>query len=428
MRLEQKDLEYLRNLAMQVYDIALDEQWDEKRTLWIKKNSLIKTRPLIMCALPVAAWREIITEKDLKIQDPVFRTYELELLKTIYRYHNLHDDIILNNKLYIPVKYTVIDWYEGRKRPFSADGKSAECFHPSIIEYDDFKKIGRPEIVDIDYKDTYLRYEEAKAVFGDLLDIEIGIPFHANTDHAVFGSGNSILDIFIELRGYENVLEDVYEEPEWIHEVMSYMCECYEHYYDQLEEYHLLRYNSNEFIMGADTCINSNGLTLTKELPAAGCDPTDVKTQDLWGYSEAQEFTVVSPEMLEEFVLPYQGRIARWFGLNGYGCCENMHGKYEMIKKYIPNLKEFSITYTCDQEEAVEHVKDEYVYSWKPRTTDLITVYNEERIRDIMKTGFEITKDCHVVASLRDTQTLYGEPERIAKWCDISMELAKGYE
>ena len=137
---------------------------------------------------------------------------------------------------------------------------------------------------------------------------------------------------------------------------------------------------------------------------------------------------MVSPDMLEEFVLPYQSRLAQRFGINCYGCCENLGGKYDMVKKYIPNLRELSITFTCDQETAVENVKDEYVYSWKPSTTELITVFSEDRIRKQMKYQFDLARDCHLVASLRDTQTLYGAPERMTKWCDISMELAKEYE
>lgn len=428
MKLTQQEIEYLRDLATQVKDIAQDDKWDEKRDLWIAKNSLKKVRPLLMCAIPKTTWLEIIQESSLKVSDPVFKVYERQLLHTIYRYHNLRDDIVLNNKLYIPVDYKFSDWYVGRKRPYAADAYHAAKFDPCLLDYSDYEKLQRPKLEYVNWESTQQRYEEAKAVFGDLLDIQICTPFYANMDSYVVGSGASVIDVFIELRGYDNILLDLYDEPEWCKEVMDFMTDCYDEYYDELEKNHLLRLNNNEFMDGADSTLNSNGLTCLDTIPGESFDPDNIKTENLWGYCMAQEFTMVSPDMLEEFVLPYQGRLAKRFGLNGYGCCENLFGKYDMVKKYIPNLREFSITFTCDQELAVENVKDEYVYSWKPSTTELITMYSEDRIRKHMKEGFEITKDCHVVASLRDTQTLYGEPERMSKWCDISMEVAKEYE
>lgn len=57
----------------------------------------------------------------------------------------------------------------------------------------------------------------------------------------------------------------------------------------------------------------------------------------------------------------------------------------------------------------------------------MIGNFNEKFIRKEMKRVFEITKKCHVVVSLMDTQTLYGEPQRLDRWVKISKKVALEY-
>jgi hypothetical protein len=54
----------------------------------------------------------------------------------------------------------------------------------------------------------------------------------------------------------------------------------------------------------------------------------------------------------------------------------------------------------------------------------MITAFNEDYIKSEMKRVFEITKNCHIAVALRDTQTLYGEPEKLTKWTRITKEAA----
>ena len=428
MFLERNEINYLRDLAAEVKNISEDPIWEEKRDFWKRKNALKKTRPAVLCSLPNASWDEIIPQNSLRISDPMFRDFERRMRMTIYRYKNLKDDFILNNKLYLPIDYTVRDWFPEREKPYSSDASRSAAFHPVIIDYSDFEKIQKPEITDINWDSTNKKAEIAREVLGDYMDIEVGLPYYGCLDSKVFGFGASMIDVFCELRGLENIMLDLAIEPEWCHEVMEYMTKCYEEWIDQLQENKLLRLNNNEFVDVADTPLHSNGLACTDELPPEGYDPNNITTKDLWGYAQAQELTLVSPDMLEEFVLPYQGRIAERFGMNVYGCCECMDKKLEIIKKYIPRLREISITFSCDLEIAADSLKSDYVYSWKPNTAELITLFSPERIRKHMGDGFKIMKDCNVVASLRDTQTLYGEPQRASTWCDVTMELAREYE
>ena len=128
--------------------------------------------------------------------------------------------------------------------------------------------------------------------------------------------------------------------------------------------------------------------------------------------------------MLEEFVLPYQAEILKRFGLNCYGCCEANDNKWGLIKKYIPNLRAVSVSAFADHEKAAEALKDQYVYVWKPHPYEMIGKNDYKYVLEYMKNVFNITKGCHMAVSLMDTQTLYGEPQRLDRWVLAAKEAA----
>jgi hypothetical protein len=146
MAIQPEERNLLRELALKVRDISLSPVWRQKTRLWCDKNSLRKVRPLILCSLPDQAWNEIIPERSLTVQDPLFRKYEWDLKKKIYRWENLKDDEIITARVYVPIKRKVTDWIEGRVRPFSEHPDQTAKFSPSIIEYKDLRKLRFPEL------------------------------------------------------------------------------------------------------------------------------------------------------------------------------------------------------------------------------------------------------------------------------------------
>lgn len=416
----------LRELAKALAGITEDPSWDEKRRLWKAKNSLKKVRPLVLAALPEAAWQELIPESKLQVQTPVFRDFERYMRRLLYRGQHIHDDYVLSNKLYIPIRYQVTDWFEGRSRPYSSDPFKAAAYEPCIHTPDDVLKLKKPQIVDIEWKETHRLYEEALEVFEGTMDVCPGEPFYAGTDKKVTGSGNGLVDLLCELRGLENIFYDIVDEEDMVHEIMRILMEGTNEYLDQMETYGLLRLNNNEYMPGADSPLNSNGLAVTDELPGEPFDREHIKTQNLWGYVQAQEFTGVSPDMLEEFIHPYQRQIAERFGMVCYGCCEKEDKKWDAVMKNIPNLRELSVAYSCDLEIAADKIQDQYVFSWKPHST-MVTHFDADTVRSDLQKGLDITKNCHLVISMRDTQTLNNRPESVAQWTDIAMELSGHY-
>jgi hypothetical protein len=386
-----KEKKLLRDIAKEVKNISKNPVWFEKRRLWKQKNALWRVRPLMLASLPGAAWREMLPESDLEVGDETMRRIEWDLRKRIYRWCHIGDDAIIDDKVFVPVERTLTDWMEGRVRPYSARVDRAEKFHPVLEERCDLKKLRYPELK-IDREASNRNYEKIGDIFQGILDVIPGEPFYAGTDGPVMGWGNSLIDILCELRGLENIYYDLIREPRFVHDAMLFLTKGTLKYLDTLEREDLLRLNNNEFISASNTPLGSNGLAITDELPREGSTPGHVRTGDLWGYFMAQEFSEVSPDMLEEFVLPYQARVAARFGMNAYGCCEANDKKWSRILAHIPNLE--------------------------------IAAFDETAVRKELKKGLDITKECRVVVCLRDTQTLFGKPERAWKWTAIAQELA----
>jgi len=415
---------YLRGLGERVREIAREPVFAEKSELWRRKNSLQKTRPLVLCSLPEEVWPEIIPPETLRFSEPPWRDIEWTLLKHIYRWEHLKDDEVITDRIYVPLRYSFTDWVEGRQRPYAGDSRRAEAFHPVVLEYADWKKVRVPELSQADSAGTARDVEMVREAIGGLLTVVEGEPFSSGTDSPVKGWGLSGIDILCELRGLGNVLMDLVENPGFIDDAMAFLCDGLGRYLDAMEENRLLRPNNNAFVKFTNSPLGSNGLAITDELPSAEGRADAVRCRDLWGYAMAQEFAGVSPEMHERYVLRHQRKLGERFGLFCYGCCEPNDRKWEAIFSTFPNLREVSVSHAADVEIAAQAIGGRAVFSWKPNSTTL-TFEGEDAIRAQLAKGMKRAKHCHLIVCLRDNLTLGGKPELASRWTRIAMELAQ---
>ncbi len=254
-----------------------------------------------------------------------------------------------------------------------------------------------------------------------------GEPFTAATHQNIVGWGNSLIDIWCELRGLEQVMYDLYEEPEFTREAMNILYEGRLKYLNQGIKEKIWKLNNNEYLVnGTATACGSNGLACTDLLPAADYNG-EVQLKDLWGYCMAQEFTAVSPDMLEEFVLPYQKKLSALFGMNAYGCCEKMDVKYDVVTKYIPNLRQIAVSAFSDIKIGAERIGGDYVISWKVNPTDVFHTFNPDRTKKMISEGMAAANGNPLIVELREAQTCCGHVEYGISWVDICMELAQQY-
>ena len=159
------------------------------------------------------------------------------------------------------------------------------------------------------------------------------------------------------------------------------------------------------------------------ELPDPAANAGGARRRELWGFMAAQEFTAVSPEMHNEFLLRYQLPILREFGLVAYGCCEDLTRKIAMLRQ-IPNLRRIAVSPFADVEKCAEQIGTDYVLSYRPSPTDMVGYdFNPDRIRRILTRDLRACRNCHADITLKDVETVQGDPDRVRRWVQLAREV-----
>jgi len=114
------------------------------------------------------------------------------------------------------------------------------------------------------------------------------------------------------------------------------------------------------------------------------------------------------------------------FGLNGYRCCEDLTDKLDDVFT-IPNLRRISISPWADVDKCAEKLQGNYIFSWKPRPSDLVGSFDSEKIKEYIKHTLDVTKNCVIEMILKDTHTCENRPERFTQWTDIAQDLVSNY-
>jgi len=402
-----RDREIVRDLARQVADIAHQPEQETRRQTWYQANRLKRSKPPVFVA-PEGAWVELLGEDQLACEDPTVRGWEHQLRMRIYAWEHFKDDQVIDTDFRVGHAVTMTGWGLEPKRIHSDTARGAFRWEAPVKGPEDLAKLRMPQAI-VDAQATEQNLELARDVLGDILNVYV---------HGGYWWSFGLVSDLAYLRGLEEIMIDMATDPGFMHEAMQFITEARLAWLDSLEAQGLLCLNHRNDYVG------SGGFGFTDELPADDFDGRRVRPIDMWGFSEAQEISGVSPAMHDEFVLQYQMRALERFGLNCYGCCEPLHHKFDIVLK-IPRLRRISISPWCDLEITADALQDRYVFSWKPNPTDVMMgAFNEDRIRRIIREGFEIARDCVIEIILKDTHTCQNEPWRFTRWTEIAQEEA----
>jgi hypothetical protein len=403
LSINKKDKEILKGLAAKVSEFASSPAEDEKRKLWTDHNMLKTKRPVVFCD-PENGWNEIITEDKIECTGSLARRWEVVLKKEIFWADSIKDDKVIEQ--YFDIGYTFTDdgWGLDSKVSGGRDGGSYVWEAP-VKNAEDVTKLHYPKI-EVDYKTTEDAIAVAEETFGDHLKIRL------------IGRWWWTLGLTMDLaflRGLENIMMDMLDSPELIHQLMSILSDGTLKKIDHLEENGLLSLNN-------DSYVGSGGFGYTDELPAGGFDKKHIRTNDMWGFGDSQETGSVSPQMFEEFVFPYQLPILEKFGLNCYGCCEPLDKRWEIVKRF-PNLRRISVSPWSDLEIMAGNLKADYVFSLKANPAALaVPVMDKELVRQKVIDSLKKTKGCVLEILMKDNHTLGKNPDNIINWVKIVRE------
>jgi len=401
--------QYLRELGRQVAEIAHLPIMEQRRAMWTRHNGLERVRPMIL-VFPEGSWRELLPASMLRCESAQARRIEWALRRRIYYHEAIHDDMVIEDSWIVSKRITDTGWGLKAKHRPSAQQTGAWAFDPVIKTESDLDQLHFPQVI-YDREGSDRDLQEAQELFGDILDVQ-----PRGINHISF----HLMSLYTGWRGLEQVMWDMYDEPKMLHRAMAFLEEGHHRLVQQYVDLNLLSLNND------DTYHSSGGLGYTQELPPKDHDPARIRTCDMWSSAEAQEMAQVSPGMHDEFILNYEKPLLAKFGLNGYGCCEDLADKMASVLQ-IHNIRRVSISPFAPVERCADLLGDRAIYSWKPHPAHLVGAFDEDRIRDYIRHTLDVTTGSVIEMILKDTHTCENHPERFTRWTDIAQELATEY-
>jgi len=224
-----------------------------------------------------------------------------------------------------------------------------------------------------------------------------------------------------QLRGIETAMMDMMDHPEWLHALLAFMR-------DGILKVHREAEAAGHWSLGDH---ENQSVPYADELPAPRANSGPAPMKDLWCLMAAQEMTLISPEMHDEFMLQYQIPICKLFGLVAYGCCEDLSRKIAILRQ-IPNLRRIAVTPWADTERSAAAIGGDYCASWRPSPTDTVCLgFDADRVRSIIRNGLAVFRrhGTPVEINLKDVKTLQGDKSRLRRFVEACrLEIDAGGE
>jgi hypothetical protein len=414
IKLSDKDTEILRRLAGEVAEIASLPVHKEKARLWTKLNDLKSERPMVW--INEICWNEMNVDGELTLQceHPWAQDQEDQFRKTIYQWKHLPGDMVVNDFLVCPLAihstdFGVIEDVDIVKTDETSDVVSRH-FKVQIKDPEDIEKIKLPTISH-NVEATEFHYQAMCKVYDGILPVK-----KQGQTHIWF----TPWDFLIRWWGIQEAMMDMIMRPDMVNAAVEKMVDAWMVELDQFEQQNLLSLDNN------NTRVGSGGYGYTSELPGEDFEPDHVKPHNMWGCSNAQIFSEVSPEMHWEFAVKHDMRWLQRFGLTYYGCCEPLDKKMDIMRK-IPNLRKISVSPWCDLDRTISEIGGDYVISRKPSPAILAeTDWDPAKAREAIREVIEKAEgNCHIEFIMKDISTVRHDPQRLWEWSRIAMEEAE---
>jgi len=113
------------------------------------------------------------------------------------------------------------------------------------------------------------------------------------------------------------------------------------------------------------------------------------------------------------------------FGLVAYGCCENLSEKIDILRQ-IPNLRRIAVAPSADVRRCSEQIGRDYVFSYRPNPAEMVCCgFDPEHVRTVLRRDLNDCRGCCVDITLKDVETVEGDPGRLQAWAQIARETAE---
>ncbi|MEN6664609.1 MAG: hypothetical protein ABFD85_11525 [Phycisphaerae bacterium] len=411
MAMPDKDRKIVRDLAAQVAAIAADPIQQQTIDLWKRHNAMQKTRPPML--LYDGTGHETGNRYPLQCTDDFARGQEAGLRGQIYHWEHMRDDHVWRAKIECDIKIdcTPMGLSEKSTRPDHQFG--SRQFHEALHDDADPSSIPDP-VVTVDWETTNRRFEQLSELYDGILEVY---------KNGVWVHWFAPLDLFITVRGIEQLMLDMIDRPEWVHGWLRRFADWEISRLKQCEKLGVMTLNNDARFVG------SGGEGWTDELPLKDFNGT-VRMKDQWGHAAAQIFSEVSPAMHEEFALQYEAPFLNLFGLKCYGCCEPLHHKVDVILKHVPDLRRLSMSPRADAFRGAAALGGRAIFSYKPNPADMSMEHWDvgilrARLKKVLDCCY--ANGCIPEVVMKDLHTVRGDVKRMWDWVAMARELSAQY-
>lgn len=399
-----EDKQILKPLLEKAAELAASKKNEIKRKRWHDVNEHIKpdSPPIYMKLMP-SSWQTLIPDKSIKCKSKEAKELEL-FLKQHFRLYEFDDDTPIHNKLFCTSAFDVSPpniWGVKIKRVNPSKKQGAFKIDPPLKSPKDFDSLTIPEF-------TY-NEQKTKEKIDKLSELSQGI---FEVEETAKPPINAILSGKAgQLRGMGELMLDMATAPKLVHRLMKYLM--------------------NAHLSAMKAVGNNNLVEPGPKLPWYECEyfgpePVDGKYsfKNCWVRMHGQEFDQVSPKMWDEFLIPYQKRIAEKYGKVEYGCCESLTNRIDMVLKRIPNLAMIICSIFSDMDKIIDAVGDKYVIQWRQHPTHLFFSEDMSIIENTLREGFEKLKGCHFQIAIREVPSINNNPDRLSRFSAMVREFS----
>ena len=411
--MKQHDIDILRALAAEKAEIAALPVQAENIRRWTDTNDLkLVPAPVYINELPV---NELNFDGSLTLrcEDEFARSIESGLRYELYCWKNLPGNMVVSP--YIECPLTVHDTGYGLwedvdiVRTDETSDIVSRNFHIQIKDEKDIEKIKDP-IITLDAEKSARDLDEMKRVFDGILPV-----FQTGAKGYWFTPWDNL----IRLTGVTETMYDLYDRPEYVEALVERFVKSSMVRMRRYEELGVWASNNN------NTRVGSGGYGYTSALPAADALHTGAHASALWGCGNAQIFSEVSPQMHWDFSLKYEMEWLSCFGMNYYGCCEQLHHKIGILSN-IPNLRKISMSPWADLSVAAPLCKDKYVLSIKVNPA-IFAAWDPDQARNEILRLLKQADGCSCELIMKDVSTVRYKPQNLFAWAKIAVETIQDF-
>ncbi|MBN2861209.1 MAG: hypothetical protein JXK93_13160 [Sphaerochaetaceae bacterium] len=415
IELKENEKTVLRELGATIASIAALGVHKEKAELWRAMNDLESKRPMVW--INEIPWHEmnVNDELTLRCEHPWARDLETTLRRTIYQWNHMRGDMVINDYIACPLVIHSTDFGIHEEvdvaRTDDQNDIYSRHFHIQIEKMADVEKIKMPKVIHYE-KATEASFHTMQELFKDIIDVR-----KEGQTHIWF----TPWDYLIRWTGVQEAMIALVDDPDMVNAAVERMVDAWMVELDQFVEQNLLSLDCN------NTRIGSGGYGYTSRLPGKPFDKDRVLPHNMWGCSNAQIFSEVSPDMHWEFAMRHDFRWLERWGMTYYGCCEPMQNKVHLLKK-IPNLRKVSVSPWNNYQKILPALGGDYVASIKPNPAIFAEEgWNPKGAMETLQSALDAAEGKgHIEFIMKDISTVRYRPQLLWQWSELAMQLVEG--